>query len=206
VLYSHSLQMFGRRSSSKANAAAELAEAAPLHSSTHSTGHTQDPQQQQHSQDIETLLRKKSLSPFEVAAVREGILKQKTNERAARVQQAFQKPAVDADTMSVGPGIVAKGDVEGCAKLLVQGHFEGNFEGQHLLVAAGGRYSGTAICATAQIDGLFEGQLQADRLLTVSSSGRIQGGSIRFGRLDQQDGGIVSGDVEELDLLSDDGT
>eukprot|EP00953_Heterococcus_sp_UTEX-ZZ885_P030862 16264-Heterococcus_DN1.PRE.1 len=106
--------------------------------------------------------------------------------------------------MSVGPGIVAKGDVEGCAKLLVQGHFEGNFEGQHLLVAAGGRYSGTAICATAQIDGLFEGELQADRLLTVSSSGRIQGGSIRFGRLDQQDGGIVSGDVEELDLLSDD--
>jgi cytoskeletal protein CcmA (bactofilin family) len=197
--------MFGRRSSSKANAAAEIAEAAPLHSSTHSATSLQDSQHQQQPADIETLLRKKSLSPYEVAAVREGILKQKLDERAARVQQAFQKPAVDADTMSVGPGIVAKGDVEGCAKLLVQGHFEGNFEGQHLLVAAGARYSGTAVVATAQIDGLFEGELQADRLLAVSSSGRAQG-SIRYARLQQQDGGVVSGDVEELDVLSDDGT
>ena len=98
--------------------------------------------------------------------------------------------------MIVGTGSTAKGEVDGCAKLVVEGVFEGTYEGGNLYVGPQGSYTGTAHVATAEVCGVFEGELTAGWRLTVTGTGRVNG-KIRYHELQQSPEAVLTGDVKQ---------
>ena len=77
--------------------------------------------------------------------------------------------------------------------LVVEGSVEAALmDSRALEVASGGYFTGTAVVDSAQIAGHFEGDLTVEGLLTLASTGRIIG-TIRFGELEVERGGTMTG-------------
>ena len=107
------------------------------------------------------------------------------------------RPAGDTDArkLIVGRGIELTGNIGSCDKVIVEGRVEANLkECSEIEVAASGTFKGEAEIETADISGNYEGSLTAHDLLIVRSSGRVQG-TIRFGRLEVERGGQITGDI-----------
>lgn len=106
-------------------------------------------------------------------------------------------PVVDADgsKLVVGRNIHLKGEISACERLVVEGRVEASIEGKVVEIAESGFFNGTADIDSADISGRFEGKLTARKRLRVLSTGRVHG-TIRYGQLEIEAGGEISGDVE----------
>lgn len=96
--------------------------------------------------------------------------------------------------MTVGPEIKLKGEISNCDVLVVEGDVEATLEGKVVEVAAGGTFNGTATVESAEIHGDFDGTLTVSDLLRVHGTGRVSG-KVRYGKIEVQAGGEVSGDI-----------
>lgn len=94
----------------------------------------------------------------------------------------------------VGPGTRLKGDVTTCEAISVQGNLEGTIDAGRLTISETGDVDGTATLETAEIGGKFNGTLTVRGLLTIRSTGVVQG-TVRYGELELERGCQVSGDV-----------
>ena len=101
----------------------------------------------------------------------------------------------EAGKLIVGREIKLKGEITSCERLVVEGSLEAALmDGRTLDVTPGGHFKGMAAVDSATISGHFDGELTVEGLLTVTSTGRIIG-TIRFGELEVERGGTLSGDV-----------
>ena len=96
--------------------------------------------------------------------------------------------------MIVGPGIKLKGEISNCDILIVEGEVEATVESKAVEIAAGGTFSGTATVESAEINGDFDGMLTVSGLLRIHGTGRLSG-KIRYGRIEVEAGGEISGDI-----------
>ncbi|MEK9661272.1 MAG: polymer-forming cytoskeletal protein [Rhodospirillaceae bacterium] len=96
--------------------------------------------------------------------------------------------------MTVGPEIRLKGEISNCDVLVVEGDVEATLESKVVEVAAGGTFNGTATVESAEIHGDFDGTLTVSDLLRVHGTGRVSG-KVRYGKIEVQAGGEVSGDI-----------
>lgn len=102
---------------------------------------------------------------------------------------------MDARKLIVGRGIELTGNIGSCDKVIVEGRVEANLKDcSEIEVAASGTFKGEAEIKTADISGNYEGSLTAHDILVVRSSGQIKG-TIRFGRLEVERGGQITGDI-----------
>ena len=69
--------------------------------------------------------------------------------------------------------------------------------GRILRITASGTFDGDADIETAEIEGTFNGTLNASTRLVVKAAGRVTG-TIRYGRLVVEDGGELGGDVRPI--------
>jgi len=95
----------------------------------------------------------------------------------------------------IGQGISIKGEIESCEPLVVEGTVEATLEARRLEIRPGGRFLGEAVVAEAEIDGSFEGKLKVSETLTLGRCARVRG-STRYGGLQVEKGGQISGDVD----------
>ena len=101
----------------------------------------------------------------------------------------------------VGVNIKLKGvEVSDCDLLVVEGHVEATVHSKVMQIAKPGTLQGTALIDIAEIHGDFTGELTARTRLVVHGTGRVSG-TIRYGRLIVADGGAISGDVRQLDVV-----
>lgn len=70
--------------------------------------------------------------------------------------------------LMIGEGVVFEGATEGCVAAVIAGKLKGKVKSRRLEVTRAGRVDGTAICETAEIAGMFEGNLTATKALKVS--------------------------------------
>jgi cytoskeletal protein CcmA (bactofilin family) len=96
--------------------------------------------------------------------------------------------------MTVGREIKLKGEISNCDVLVVEGDVEATLDGKMLEVAAGGTFNGTATVESAEIHGVFDGTLTIAGLLRVHGTGRVSG-KLRYGKIEVQSGGELSGDI-----------
>ena len=95
----------------------------------------------------------------------------------------------------VGREIALNGQINACEKLIVEGRVEANFSNcREIEIADTSMFKGLAEIDVAEISGRFEGDLTARELLLVRSTGKITG-TIRFGRLEIERGGEITGNV-----------
>jgi cytoskeletal protein CcmA (bactofilin family) len=102
------------------------------------------------------------------------------------------------NTLIVGANIELKGEISACETLVVEGRIQASMDSRHIEVAQNGVFNGEAGVDTADIAGVFEGNLTVRERLTVRSTGRISG-TIRYGRLQVEEGGIVQGEISALE-------
>lgn len=95
----------------------------------------------------------------------------------------------------VGPNIKLKGsEITDCEILVVEGRVEASMNSRDIRIAEGGVFAGRAEIDVAEIRGTFEGDLVARKRLVIYATGRVRG-TIRYGAMMVESGGVISGNI-----------
>jgi cytoskeletal protein CcmA (bactofilin family) len=115
------------------------------------------------------------------------------------------EPRREEKRLIVGKGIVLKGEVSACDRLVVEGSVEASLRDSDVVVIAeGGEYKGSANINEADVAGKFDGVLTARNRLIVRATGHVNG-EVRYGELEVERGGRVSGDIQVANAADADG-
>ena len=102
----------------------------------------------------------------------------------------------DIRKLTVGREITLSGEITSCDKLIIEGSVEANLNNcRDVEIAESGLFKGTASIEEAEIQGRFEGNLTVRKRLLIKASGRVSG-TIRYGQLEVECGGQISGDIQ----------
>jgi cytoskeletal protein CcmA (bactofilin family) len=106
--------------------------------------------------------------------------------------------------LTVGREITLSGEITSCDLLVIEGHVEANLNNcRDIEIADGGLFKGEAAIEEASISGRFEGSLTVRKRLLIKASGRVQG-TIRYGQIEIECGGQISGDIQAQPAVSED--
>jgi cytoskeletal protein CcmA (bactofilin family) len=105
----------------------------------------------------------------------------------------------DGDPLLViGRETVLNGEINSCDMLVVEGQVEATVkECSELEITQTGKLKGQVELERADISGVFDGELTARRHLVVRATGRVTG-KVRFGELEIERGGRVTGDIQAI--------
>ena len=95
-----------------------------------------------------------------------------------------------ARTLIVGGGIVLAGEIKDCDCLVVEGKVDAEVTCKELKIAPGGLLTGTA-----EVIGLFKGELKITAHLVVRAKG-IVSGDVRYREIEIERGGQISGHIQ----------
>ncbi len=117
-------------------------------------------------------------------------------------RRAEVKPSAPGDTegkkLIVGREIALSGEIRACDLLVVEGRVEAVLSDSRAIeVSATGVFKGKAQIESAEISGVFEGELVTTDKLIIHSTGRVYG-SIRYGQIEIARGGIIAGQIDVL--------
>jgi cytoskeletal protein CcmA (bactofilin family) len=111
---------------------------------------------------------------------------------------ATQPPRNDSEVrkLTVGREITLSGEITSCDKLIIEGSVEANLNNcRDVEIAESGLFKGSASIEEAEIQGRFEGNLVVRKRLLIKATGRVSG-TIRYGQIEIECGGQISGDVQ----------
>jgi cytoskeletal protein CcmA (bactofilin family) len=104
----------------------------------------------------------------------------------------------DHKKLIVGREIILNGEIRTCDFLVVEGRVEAVLNDcRQIDIASSGQFKGSADIESADISGRFDGDLKVNGRLTVRATGRVFG-KVKYGQLEVERGGIISGTVESL--------
>jgi cytoskeletal protein CcmA (bactofilin family) len=102
----------------------------------------------------------------------------------------------DMRRLSVGREITLSGEINSCDKLIIEGSVEANLNNcRDVEIAETGLFKGSASIDEAEVRGRFEGNLTVRKRLLIKATGRVSG-TIRYGQIEIECGGQISGDVQ----------
>ena len=106
------------------------------------------------------------------------------------------RPEAEVRQLIVGGEISLKGEITHCDRLLIEGSVEANLNDcRDVDIAESGLFKGEAAIESAEIRGRFEGTLTVRKRLFIRATGRVMG-TIRYGQIEVERGGRISGDIE----------
>ena len=110
---------------------------------------------------------------------------------------------VPGSRLSIGPNINLKGvEISNCDVLVIEGNVDATITSKVMEIAQPGQFSGTANIDIAEIHGEFSGELTVRTKLVVHGTGRVTG-TIRYGKLVVAEGGILNGELKQLEANDD---
>ncbi len=111
---------------------------------------------------------------------------------------AGQRQETDHKKLIVGRDIFLNGEIRTCDTLVVEGKVEAVLSDcRNIEIAGAGEFKGAAEVENADISGRFDGDLTCRGRLTIRTTGKVLG-KIRYGQLETERGGIISGQIEAL--------
>lgn len=124
--------------------------------------------------------------------------------RSLVLGRGAQRDAAERRTLVVGHGISVQGTVQDAEKLVVEGTVEATMiRATELSIAPGGVFKGEVEVEDAEIAGTIDGTLTVHGNMSVKASGKVLG-TARYGRLQVEDGGQITGHMEMLEARSGD--
>jgi cytoskeletal protein CcmA (bactofilin family) len=106
--------------------------------------------------------------------------------------------APETKKLIVGRGISLNGRIAACDRLIVEGKVEAALQDCHTIeIAESGTFKGAAEIESAEVSGHYEGSLTVRKNLIIHGTGHVSG-TIRYGRLQIEQGGEINGDVKSL--------
>ena len=113
------------------------------------------------------------------------------------------RATADSRRLSVGPEITLSGEINSCDKLFIEGSVEANLTNcRDIDIAESGLFKGSAAIEEAEIRGRFEGNLTVRKRLLIRATGRVSG-TIRYGQIEIECGGQISGDIQAQPAAED---
>ena len=107
-------------------------------------------------------------------------------------------PPSEGKRLIVGRDISLSGEISSCDKLIVEGRVQANVTDCHeISIAQTGTFKGNAEIDGAEVSGQFQGTLTVHDRLLIRSTGRVDG-EIRYGRLEIECGGELTGQVTSM--------
>jgi cytoskeletal protein CcmA (bactofilin family) len=98
--------------------------------------------------------------------------------------------------LTVGREISLSGEIASCDTLIVEGSVEANLQNcRDVDIAETGFFKGSAEIDNADVRGVFEGTLVVRKRLLIRSGGQVSG-TIKYGQIEIELGGQISGDVQ----------
>ncbi len=123
---------------------------------------------------------------------------------ASAAAPAGGKPAAASEAggkrLIVGQGISLSGEITACDRLVVEGNVQVTLnETRAIEIAESGRFTnGKAEVEDAEISGIYEGELTVRNRMLIRATGRVKG-TVRYGELEIERGGKLSGTVSMID-------
>jgi cytoskeletal protein CcmA (bactofilin family) len=115
---------------------------------------------------------------------------------AAAPNPAPRRNETEVRKLIVGREISLSGEINSCDQLVVEGSVEANLQNcREVDIAESGLFKGSASIDTAEVNGRFEGTLTVRSRLFIRANGRVSG-TIRYGQLEVECGGQISGDIQ----------
>ncbi len=114
------------------------------------------------------------------------------------------KPAAPAEEagkrLIVGQGISLSGEITACDRLVVDGSVQVTLNQTRAIeITESGRFTnGKAEVEEAEISGVYEGDLTVRKRLLIRSTGQVKG-TVRYGELEIERGGRLSGTITMLE-------
>ena len=113
--------------------------------------------------------------------------------------------AAETKKLIVGRDISLNGKISSCDRLVVEGEVEAELHDCHTIeIAESGTFKGAAEIEGAEVSGRYEGSLTVRGNLLIRGSGRVSG-TVRYGRLQIEDGGEINGDIKSLNSKAEKG-
>ncbi|MDY0872130.1 bactofilin family protein [Dongia rigui] len=111
---------------------------------------------------------------------------------------APRAPEAEQKKLIVGRDIFLNGEIRTCDSLVVEGKVEAVLSDCRAMdIAQSGEFKGSAEIESADISGRFDGDLVVRNRLTIRATGKVLG-KIRYGQLEVERGGVISGTIEAL--------
>ncbi len=102
----------------------------------------------------------------------------------------------DLRKLIVGREITLSGEINSCERLVIEGSVEANLQNcNEVELAETGLFKGSATIDEIEVRGRFEGNLTVRKRLLIRSTGQVSG-TIRYGQIEIECGGRISGDVQ----------
>lgn len=102
----------------------------------------------------------------------------------------------EARRLIVGRDISLSGEITSCDQLVVEGSVEANLANcREVEIADSGLFKGSAAIDDAEVRGRFDGTLTVRGRLFIRATGKVTG-VVRYGQIEIECGGQVSGDVQ----------
>lgn len=120
--------------------------------------------------------------------------------RVVDTRKPAESPAMPVETkkLIVGRGISLNGKIAACDRLIVEGKVEAELQECHTIeIAESGTFKGAAEIESAEVSGHYEGSLTVRKNLLIHGTGHVSG-TIRYGRLQIEQGGEINGDIKSL--------
>ncbi|MCZ8123750.1 MAG: polymer-forming cytoskeletal protein [Tagaea sp.] len=102
--------------------------------------------------------------------------------------------SIEGRKLIVGKEIVLSGQITSCERLVVEGRVEASLDSRWMEITDTGVFKGMAEIENAEIAGVFEGTLTVREKLMIRSGGKVSG-TIRYARIEIEEGGQISGEV-----------
>jgi cytoskeletal protein CcmA (bactofilin family) len=119
-----------------------------------------------------------------------------TATRTTTVAARAASDPVEGRKLIVGREIVLSGQITSCERLVVEGRVEASLsESRFIEIAESGVFKGMAEIEHAEIAGTFEGTLTVRQKLWIRSTGKVTG-TVRYGRIEIEEGGQIAGEVQ----------
>lgn len=135
------------------------------------------------------------LDPATSPAVGAGAAPAETAVTESGTSTGEETAAPSVARLTVGPDIKLKGaEITDCDTLIVEGQVDASMDSRVVEIAESGIFRGKVHVDVADIRGRFDGELTAHKQLVVRETGRVSG-TIRYGRIRIDEGGVVCGDV-----------
>ena len=116
----------------------------------------------------------------------------------------LRRSETDVRTLIVGREISLSGEINSCNKLVVEGSVEANLQNcREVDISDTGLFKGSASIDEAEVRGRFEGNLTVRKRLMIRATGKVTG-TIRYGQIEIECGGQISGDIQtDGDIVAD---
>ncbi len=97
----------------------------------------------------------------------------------------------------IGSDAVLTGDVKGARQVDIYGTLNGGVEAGDLTVREGGRLKGTVKTDTSTVEGIVDGEVRVQQLISIKSTGSVSG-NVKYGRLAMEEGASLAARVRNV--------